>query len=65
MVWNKETYYELDQHKLEGIQWHATKLVPWSYIDQLTMLNLPSQVIDDRKGGVVGLQPHHDFVSTA
>ena len=39
-------HYVLDQCKLEGVQWRATKLVPSlrdkSYIDQLTSLNLPS-----------------------
>ena len=26
VIWGP--YYVLDQHKLESVQWHATKLVP-------------------------------------
>ena len=37
VIWGP--HYLLDQHKLEGIQWHATKLVlslrDESYIEQL------------------------------
>ena len=44
VIWGPR--YVLDQHKLEGVQRRATKLVPSlrdkSYIDQLTSVNLPS-----------------------
>ena len=44
VIWG--SYYILDQCKLEGVQRRATKLVPSlrdeSYINRLTILNLPS-----------------------
>ena len=43
VIWGH--HYVLDQHKLEGVQWCATKLTSSlkdeSYIDRLTSLNLP------------------------
>ena len=44
LIWGPN--YVLVQCKLEGVQWHSTKLVlslrDKSYIDRLTSLNLPS-----------------------
>ena len=45
------------QCKLEGVQWHATKLVPSlrdkSYIHSLTSLNLPSLLYRFRRGELI------------
>ena len=52
-------HYVLDQRKLEGVQRHATKLVPSlrneSYIDRLTVLNLPSLLYRYRRGDLIFL----------
>ena len=52
-------HYALDQCKLEGVQWRATKLVPFlrdeSYIDRLTSLNLPSLLYRFRNGDLIFL----------
>ena len=57
VIWGP--HYLLDQCKLEGVQWHATKLIPSlrdeSYIDQLTSLNLPSLLYRLRRGSLIFL----------
>ena len=56
VIWG--LHYLLDQCKLEGVQWRATKFVPSlrdeSYIDQLT-LNLPSLLYRFRCGDLIFL----------
>ena len=56
IIWGP--HYVLDQHKLESVQWHATKLVPTlkdKYIDQLLTLNLPSLLYRHRRGDLIFL----------
>ena len=52
VIWGP--HYTLDQHKLESVQRRATKLVTSlrdeSYINRLTMLNLPSLLYKFRRG---------------
>ena len=56
VIWG--LHYLLDQCKLEGVQWRATKFVPSlrdeSYIDRLT-LNLPSLLYRFRCGDLIFL----------
>ena len=55
VIWGP--HYILDQRKLEGVQRRATKLVPSlrneSYIDRLTVLNLPSLLYRYRRGDLI------------
>ena len=57
VIWGP--HYILDQRKLEGVQRRATKLVPSlrneSYIDRLTVLNLPSLLYRYRRGDLIFL----------
>ena len=57
VIWGP--HYISDQHKLEGVQRRATKLVPSlrdeSYINQLTILNLPSLLCRFRHGDLIFL----------
>ena len=57
VIWGP--HYVLDQCKLEGVQRHVTKLVPSlrneSYIDRLTVLNLPSLLYRYRRGDLIFL----------
>ena len=57
MIWGPR--YVLDQRKLEGVQWHATKPVPSlkdeSYTDRLISLNLPSLLYRFRRGDLIFL----------
>ena len=59
VIWG--LHYVLDPRKLEGVQWHATKLVPSlrdeSYTDRqsLTSLNLPSLLYRFRRGDLIFL----------
>ena len=59
VIWGP--HYVLDQRKLvnEGVQWHATKLIPSlrdeSYIGWLTSLNLPSLLYKFRCGDLIFL----------
>ena len=57
VIWGP--HYVLDQCKLEGVQRRATKLVPSlrneSYIDRLTVLNLPSLLYRYRRGDLIFL----------
>ena len=57
VIWGP--HYVLNQRKLEGVQRHATKLVPSlrneSYIDRLTVLNLPSLLYRYRRGDLIFL----------
>ena len=57
VIWGP--HYVLDQRKLEGVQRCATKLVPSlrneSYIDRLTVLNLPSLLYRYRRGDLIFL----------
>ena len=50
-------HYVLDQHKLEGVQLCATKLVSSlkdkSHITRLTISNLPSQLYRLRRGDLI------------
>ena len=56
MIWGP--HFVLDQHKLEDVQWRATKLVPSlrdeSYTDRLT-LYLPSLLYRFRRGDLIFL----------
>ena len=57
VIW--EPHYVLDQRKLEGVQLRETKFVPSlrneSYIDRLTVLNLPSLSYRYRRGDLIFL----------
>ena len=57
MIWGP--HYVLDQRKLEGVQWCATKLVPSlkdeSYTNRLISLNLPSLLYRFRRGDLIFL----------
>ena len=57
VIWGP--HYVLDQHKLEDVQWRATKLVPSlrdeSYIDRLISMNLSSLLYRFRRDDLIFL----------